>query len=203
MAGSAFVLSLAGRAVFVHAGILALDPRHSPGWAAFRIPPAAGASYLYSALVIEIAERMAAEEMSLDPLPPSESVPADAADAGAHPHGPEGASEPPPASIASSPVISPPPVSTPDNTAPTLDGPPAAPSPPPRKSLDRSIPLGRDRDAPACDMGSAPVAPADEAFIEVETPPRLITIRGTRLPGGVMVTQQILVLLLVVRIHPG
>jgi hypothetical protein len=54
LTGLAFLLSLWGRAVFVRATGLALRCLESPGWEALRLAPAAGLSYVYAALVLEV-----------------------------------------------------------------------------------------------------------------------------------------------------
>ncbi len=54
LAGLAFLLSLWGRAVFVRAAGLALRSLESPGPEALRLAPAAGLSYVYAALVLEV-----------------------------------------------------------------------------------------------------------------------------------------------------
>ncbi len=54
LTGLAFLLSLWGRAVFVRACGLAMRSLESPGREALRLTPAAGLSYIYSALVVEV-----------------------------------------------------------------------------------------------------------------------------------------------------
>jgi hypothetical protein len=51
---AAFLLSIVGRIVFVRACLLTLSGRASPGREVWRVPPAAAASYVYTALLLEI-----------------------------------------------------------------------------------------------------------------------------------------------------